>query len=92
MLQFNFLSTNEIVEDLPKADNNPNLLTLSDDDIAVFNLIENVPITETASAPSIPTNDNDDVVLKPEPPDITEDIKSEGIQSRPIYLLTFIFL
>ena len=85
------MSTNEIVEDLPKADNNPNLLTLSDDDIAVFNLIENVPIIETATNPST-TNTNDDVVLKPEPPDITEDIKSEGIQSIHINFLIFYIL
>ena len=69
--QFNFVHVNEFEEELPKLEN-PNIVTLSDDNV-VFNLIENVPIpSEDQPLP------NTDIFLKPEPPDISPEIKTEG--------------
>ena len=70
--QFNFVETNEYEEDLPKLEN-PNIVTLSDENV-VFNLIENVPIESEDQQP-LP---NSDIFLKPEPPDISPEIKTEG--------------
>lgn len=71
--QFNFVEVNEFVEELPKLDNT-NLVTLSDDNV-VLTLIDNVPITSED-----PLLSNTDVFLKPEPPDISPEIKTEGEQ------------
>ena len=71
VLQFNFVEVNEFVEELPKLDNT-NLVTLSDDNV-VLTLIDNVPITSED-----PLLSNTDVFLKPEPPDISPEIKTEG--------------
>lgn len=65
------MDVNEFEEELPKLEN-PNIVTLSDDNV-VFNLIENVPIpSEDQPLP------NTDIFLKPEPPDISPEIKTEG--------------
>ena len=72
--QFNFVEANEFKEDLPKLEN-PNIVTLSDENV-VFNLIENVPIESEDQQP-LP---NPEIFLKPEPPDISPEIKTEGIQ------------
>ena len=69
--QFNFGAVTELDEDLPKIDN-PNIVTLSDENV-VFNLIENIPLESDDH--HIPISD---IFLKPEPPDITDDIKNEG--------------
>lgn len=72
--QFNFVEVNEFEEDLPKLENQ-NIVTLSDENV-VFNLIENVPIESEDQQP-LP---NSDIFLKPEPPDISPEIKTEGEQ------------
>ena len=66
------MEVNEFEEDLPKLENQ-NIVTLSDENV-VFNLIENVPIESEDQQP-LP---NSDIFLKPEPPDISPEIKTEG--------------
>ena len=71
VFQFNFVEVNEFAEELPKPENS-NFVTLADDNV-VFNLIENVPIPSEDTPLT-----NTDIFLKPEPPDISPEIKTEG--------------